>query len=426
MKGTAYPTTSGIYTITCSENGKVYVGKAQNFNTRKNKHWSALQQNEHANVHLQNAWNKYGAEAFTFAIVEVCPDRKERAIREAEVARDLGAMNRHTGFNLKDPATEGPDIPDPPKPEGTQMPPLLVPPKRVPRPIDPSVTGITRDKMSAVRKGVPKSEDTRMKMSIAADAKRTASGFNWDHARAIRLSYLHETYHRPGGISLLARHLGLKYHQVYEVVKGLHWIPQHLDKGSPLRGGHIHVICGPMFSSKSSELLRLLRAAEKEGVKTLLVKPVLDTRYAVDYVVSHDGRRGEAVPVSTAQEIAVLVEKVGAKVVGVDEVQFFDSTIVQVCEALASQGVDVFAAGLDADYRGQSFGPMPHLFAVADTLDKRASICSTCGGIATRSQRVVDSQDQIVVGGRSAYEARCRKHWNPEPVFAQGHGRAND
>ena len=127
-----------------------------------------------------------------------------------------------------------------------------------------------------------------------------------------------------------------------------------------------------------------------------------------------------------SEQVAVLGELFDVQGVGIDEAQFFDETIVEVCRELVSQGKGVVVAGLDLDFRGRPFGSMPDLLATADFVTKLHAACVVCGGVATRSQRVVDSQEQVVVGGASAYEARCRKHWNPEPVFAQGQGMSDD
>lgn len=194
----------------------------------------------------------------------------------------------------------------------------------------------------------------------------------------------------------------------------------------PSEFGTLTVISGCMFSSKSESLIRTLKRAKYEKRKVVGIKPSVDTRYSDADIVSHSGFNFKAVSVAHPNDILGIPEVRDAQVVGIDEAQFFDESIIEVCRELVSQGKGVVVAGLDLDFRGHPFGSMPALLATADFVTKLHAACVVCGGVATRSQRVVDSQEQVVVGGSSAYEARCRKHWNPEPVFARGSGMSDD
>ncbi len=170
-----------------------------------------------------------------------------------------------------------------------------------------------------------------------------------------------------------------------------------------------------MFSGKTDELIRRLRRARIAKQKIQVFKPVIDNRYAVEKVTSHAGNEFDAIPVANANAISMLVEP-DATVVAVDEAQFFDWHIADVCQSLASRGVRVIAAGLDMDFRGEPFGPMPLLMAQAEKVDKLQAICVVCGMPASRTQRLIDGRpanynDPVVqVGGSEAYEARCREH----------------
>ncbi len=185
----------------------------------------------------------------------------------------------------------------------------------------------------------------------------------------------------------------------------------------PQRGGWLEVICGPMFSGKSEEMIRRLRRAEIAGQRVVIFKPRIDDRYAAEDVVSHAGARMRAVPVASAAELAARAA--GHEVVGIDEVQFFDAGIVRTALALADAGLRVIAAGLDQDFRRLPFGPMPELLAHAELVDKLQAVCHRCGGCATTTQRLVDgrpapySGDTIVVGAAEQYEARCRDCHEP-------------
>jgi len=179
-------------------------------------------------------------------------------------------------------------------------------------------------------------------------------------------------------------------------------------------GGWIEVICGSMFSGKTEELIRRLRRAEYARQKVQVFKPVLDDRYGIANVSSHAGNRFEAQVVSTVNEIAELVEA-DSNVIGIDEVQFFGWEIAELCNWLANCGKRVIVAGLDMDFRGEPFGPMPVLIAQAEQIDKLQAICMVCGASASRTQRLVDGKPVsydapvIVVGAEEVYEARCRK-----------------
>lgn len=172
------------------------------------------------------------------------------------------------------------------------------------------------------------------------------------------------------------------------------------------RGGWIEIIAGGMFSGKSEELIRRLRRAVIARQRVQVFKPVIDDRFSVDEVVSRDERRLKAVSVATSAELLARVE-IGMQVVGIDEVQFFDAGIVDVCMQLADAGIRVVAAGLDQDYMRRPFGPMPALLSVAEEVSKMHAVCVRCRGAAHYSQRVSGGNAQVEVGD-SSYEARCR------------------
>jgi thymidine kinase len=179
--------------------------------------------------------------------------------------------------------------------------------------------------------------------------------------------------------------------------------------------GSIEVVTGSMFSGKTDELIRRLRRARIAKQKVQVFKPAIDIRYAVEKVTSHAGSEFDAIPVASADAITMLVEP-DTTVVAVDEAQFFDWHISEVCQGLAARGVRVICAGLDMDFRGEPFGPMPLLMAQAEMVDKLQAICQVCGNPASRTQRLIDGRpayydDPVVqVGGSEAYEARCREH----------------
>jgi thymidine kinase len=178
-------------------------------------------------------------------------------------------------------------------------------------------------------------------------------------------------------------------------------------------GGWIEVICGSMFSGKTEELIRRLRRAVIARQKVQVFKPALDDRYVVEKVATHNGLHWEAIPVESAGAISDLIDP-DTTVVAIDEVQFFDWTIADTCSQLASQGVRVIVAGLDMDFRGEPFGPMPLLMAQAERVYKLQAICVVCGAPASRTQRLIDGQPAwhddpvIMVGASEVYEARCR------------------
>ncbi len=177
--------------------------------------------------------------------------------------------------------------------------------------------------------------------------------------------------------------------------------------------GWIEVICGSMFSGKSEELIRRLRRARIAKQKVLAFKPAIDDRYDDDDIVSHDDRRIESIRVAEAREILGYVGS-DVEVVGIDEAQFLGLGLPEVCETLADSGVRVIVAGLDQDYLGRPFEPMPGLLAVAEYITKTLAVCMKCGRPANRTQRIIASKERVVVGASDAYEARCRHCWNPE------------
>jgi thymidine kinase len=178
--------------------------------------------------------------------------------------------------------------------------------------------------------------------------------------------------------------------------------------------GWLEVITGSMFSGKSEELIRRVRRAQIARQKVQLFKPGVDDRYAGDHIVSHSDMKMPSEVVRTSREILENV-KADTEVVAIDEGQFFDAGIVEVAGRLADRGVRVIVAGLDQDYLGRPFEPMPQLLAVAEYVDKTLAICMQCGAPANRSQRLVLSTDRVVVGGADQYEARCRRCFEPGP-----------
>ncbi|MCW2949843.1 MAG: thymidine kinase [Thermoleophilia bacterium] len=181
----------------------------------------------------------------------------------------------------------------------------------------------------------------------------------------------------------------------------------------PSQGGWIEVIVGSMFSGKSEELMRRLRRAQIARQTVAIFKPQLDNRYHSSDVVSHDGTRLEAMPVDTSMQMLALVG--AADVVGIDEAQFFDEHVVEVAVRLADVGKRVIVAALDMDFKNEPFGPVPHLLAVAEFVDKLQAICQVCGGPATRTQRLISGRPAqpdepvIRVGAKESYEPRCRQ-----------------
>jgi len=181
--------------------------------------------------------------------------------------------------------------------------------------------------------------------------------------------------------------------------------------------GWIEVITGCMFSGKTEELIRRIRRAQYARQRVVVFKPGIDARYSEDSVGSHSGQRLRSFSIEAAGEIPALVGD--AMVVGIDEGQFLGPELPAVCEKLANEGKRVIVAGLDTDYLGRPFEPMPHLLAIAEYITKNLAICVVCGNPCDRSQRVVNRDARFLVGETDAYEARCRAHWDPnnfEPV----------
>jgi thymidine kinase len=170
--------------------------------------------------------------------------------------------------------------------------------------------------------------------------------------------------------------------------------------------GWIEVICGSMFSGKTEELIRRLKRVKIANLKAEIFKPVIDVRFDEVKLVSHDENKIHSRPVSNSLLIIPLLQDVD--VVGIDEAQFFDNNITEVCEQLALQGTRIIVAGLDMDFEGRPFGPMPSLLAIADYVTKLHAICVKCGGIANFSYRKSTDKDQILIGELDVYEPRCR------------------
>jgi thymidine kinase len=180
-------------------------------------------------------------------------------------------------------------------------------------------------------------------------------------------------------------------------------------------GGWIEVICGSMFSGKSEELIRRLRRAQLARQIVQIFKPSLDTRYSSRHITSHSDMRIEAEVVKSAQELAAKVLPL-ATVIGIDEAQFFDLELVEICNRLANEGKRVIVAGLDQDYLGRPFEPLPHLLAIAEHITKTHAICMRCGNPANHSQRLTASTERVMLGAQEVYEARCRRCFEPQIV----------
>lgn len=195
-------------------------------------------------------------------------------------------------------------------------------------------------------------------------------------------------------------------------------VPRMVDFDLSMRG-HVEVICGPMFSGKTEELIKRVRRAQIARQRVVVFKPMIDDRYDAVDVVSHSSMRIESVPIENSAAIEPYLKRVGkpATVVGIDEAQFFDDGIVDVVEKLADRGVRVVVAGLDQDWLGRPFGVMPRFLCLAESVTKQLSVCMVCGAPASKSQRVhkdaalvgKNGNDTILVGGGEAYEARCRR-----------------
>lgn len=177
--------------------------------------------------------------------------------------------------------------------------------------------------------------------------------------------------------------------------------------GESHRPGRIEVVCGSMFSGKTEELIRRMRRAEFARQRVEIFKPAIDTRYSEEDVVSHDMHAIPSTPIDSSTQILLLSSEID--VVGIDEAQFFDNGLVEVCNQLANNGVRVIVAGLDMDYKGVPFGPIPALCAIADEVTKVHAICVKCGNLAYLSHRTVDNDRRVLLGETAEYEPLCRE-----------------
>ena len=184
--------------------------------------------------------------------------------------------------------------------------------------------------------------------------------------------------------------------------------------------GWIEVITGSMFSGKSEELIRRLRRAKIARQKVQVFKPEIDIRFSQDHIVSHSEMRHESRAVQSARELLASVER-GTEVVGIDEGQFFDNELVDVANELAQRGLRVIIAGLDQDYTGKPWEPMPQLLAIAEYITKTHAICVRCGQPANYSQRIFESEERVAVGASNMYEARCRRCFVPHADAPTSH-----
>ncbi|MBD3275392.1 MAG: thymidine kinase [Candidatus Marinimicrobia bacterium] len=183
---------------------------------------------------------------------------------------------------------------------------------------------------------------------------------------------------------------------------------------APYNSGWVEVICGSMFSGKTEELIRRLRRAQIARQAVEIFKPMIDDRFSHNHVVSHNQQKIESLGVKDAADI---LENAGdAQVLGIDEAQFFDERLVSVCQDLANSGKRVIVAGLDMDYRGVPFEPMPQLLAIAEYISKMHAICMKCGSAASYTQRLTKDTERVVVGASDMYEARCRKCYEPSEI----------
>lgn len=185
-----------------------------------------------------------------------------------------------------------------------------------------------------------------------------------------------------------------------------------IDHTRTARPGWIEVVTGSMFSGKSEELIRRLRRAQIAKQHVQIFKPAIDNRYGEGHVTSHSDMRIASVNVSTSRELYEMVQP-QTEIVGIDEGQFFDAELPAVCNTLADEGRRVIVAGLDQDYLGKPFEPMPQLLAIAEYITKTLAICMVCGGPANHTQRLVASKERVLVGATGAYEARCRHCFDP-------------
>jgi thymidine kinase len=185
---------------------------------------------------------------------------------------------------------------------------------------------------------------------------------------------------------------------------------EHNFKRRKELSGSIEVICGSMFSGKTEELIRRLRRAQIAKLNVEIFKPKTDTSYDENSVVSHDLNSIQSTPVENAASILLLSSN--TEVVGIDEAQFFDDQLPDVCNTLANRGIRVIIAGLDMDFQGKPFGPMPELMSIAEVVNKVHAVCLQCGGPATYSYRTVPSESKILLGEKESYEPRCRTCFN--------------
>ena len=181
---------------------------------------------------------------------------------------------------------------------------------------------------------------------------------------------------------------------------------------SMIRPGWIEVICGSMFSGKTEELIRRMKRAKFANLRVEIFKPRIDTRYSEEYVVSHDENSILSTPVESSGNILLMASEID--VVGIDEAQFFDAGIVKVCQQLAANGVRVIVAGLDTDYLGKPFGPMPELMAVAEYVTKVHAICVRCGSLANNTHRITANDNLVLLGEKGDYEPICRHCFDKE------------
>jgi thymidine kinase len=177
--------------------------------------------------------------------------------------------------------------------------------------------------------------------------------------------------------------------------------------------GWIEVVVGGMYSGKTEELIRRLHRAQLARQKIQVFKPQIDDRYHKEDVTSHSKKSMKALPVASAEDIWTHLED-DTRVVGIDEGQFFDQGLVSVVQTLAERGIRVIIAGLDTDWQAKPFEPMPTLMAIAENVTKLQAVCMVCGSSASRTQRVAEHKDQVVVGSHGIYEARCREHFRPQ------------
>jgi thymidine kinase len=183
---------------------------------------------------------------------------------------------------------------------------------------------------------------------------------------------------------------------------------------TPKATGWIEVICGCMFSGKTEELIRRLRRAQIAKQTVAIFKPRIDNRFKADHIVSHSDQSLQSIVVDNVQDI--LQRSQSAQVIGIDEAQFFPLELVDACDMLANYGKRVIIAGLDQDYRGKPFEPIPQLLSIAEYITKTLAICVVCGNPADRTQRITKQQERVLVGAKDVYEARCRQCFQPPGV----------